>query len=242
MKPLDMRWTIRMDLEGMVTAVPLQGPRPTLGYIFREADRGGNMVLERCEALGVPKGASFGLLKSGVPVVTAAGRLVMPDEVLTPRRLGRKVVLLGTCSSAKALLQHDEARCADVLVAGCLAVPGAGGKAASEDAQLKALLPAEELGRVAAQLSARHVILSRFDWRIHGRNAHPYEDDVLARMTREVAAQLSPQQRLTAAHDMYMHIVDKHEGSLFKPQEAVPQPVSMNTMPAAAREHVEALV
>lgn len=229
MDPLHMRWTIRMDLEGMVTAVPLQASRPTLGYIFREADRGGNLVLERCEALGVPKGASFGLLKSGVPVVTVDGRLVMPDDVLTPRRLGRKVVLLGTCSSAESLLSHDEARCADVLVAGCLTLRGREGessKAASRDPQLRALLPADELGRVAAQLSARHVILSRFDWRLHGRAAHPYMDDVLERMTQEVAAQLSPQQRLTAAHDMYVHIIDKHEGTAFNPQEAVSKPVS----------------
>jgi hypothetical protein len=79
--PLQLRWSIRMDCEGIITAFPLQAARPTLGYLFREADRTGTLRLDRVEALGVPRGTALGVLKEGCSIVTPNGLLVTPEMV-----------------------------------------------------------------------------------------------------------------------------------------------------------------
>lgn len=44
-EPRDMRWTVQLDGDGMITAMPLQASRPTLAYTFCEADRAGDYPL-----------------------------------------------------------------------------------------------------------------------------------------------------------------------------------------------------
>ncbi|GAX80820.1 hypothetical protein CEUSTIGMA_g8255.t1 [Chlamydomonas eustigma] len=213
LSPMALRWSIKLDSAGMITAIPVRSHRPTLAYVFHEPDRSGTLLLDRVEALGVPKGASLGFLKDGRSIVTAEGRLVTPDMVLTEVKPGRKILVMGMCSSCDTLVWHEATHGVDVLIAGgtissdvAAAVPSVGSQ----------LLAASALGKTAAQIQARHVLLSRFDWRVHGKHVHPYEDPVVKRLVLEVARELEPQHRVTAIHDFWVHVMEKHEGRDWK--------------------------
>ncbi len=67
-----------------------------------------------------------------------------------------------------------------------------------------------------AVLGARHVLLARFDWRLHGLETHPYMDPMIRLLVEQVAEHLSPQQRVTAIHDCWVHVCDKHEGHEYR--------------------------
>jgi ribonuclease BN (tRNA processing enzyme) len=174
------------------------------------------LLLDRVEALGVPKGASLGLLKDGRSIVTPEGRLVTPDMVLTEVKPGRKILIMGMCSNCDTLAWHEATKGVDVMIAGgtissdvVVAAPLVGSQ----------LLAASALGKTAAQIHARHVLLARFDWRVHGQHVHPYEDPVVKRLVLEVARELGPQHRVTAIHDFWVHVMEKHEGRDWKALE-----------------------
>ncbi|KAG1660663.1 hypothetical protein FOA52_006824, partial [Chlamydomonas sp. UWO 241] len=216
--PLSLRWTIRIDTEGIITVMPLAAGRPTVAYALHEADRIGNIVLDRIDKLGVPRGNALGVLKERKPVLTPEGRVVTPDMVMTVSKPGRRILILGTCTDASCLLAQPAAHGADVLVAGALRPSGEKHGAAGD------LMGAAEMGSVANQLGARHVLLSRFHWSLHGRDTHPWEDPVLGALMEQVAGGLAPQQRVTAVHDTWVHVVEKHEGRAWaEPEPDVPE-------------------
>ena len=182
-----MRWTVRIDGEGTIVVIPLQSPRPTLAYAFLEADRAGNILLDRVDALGVPRGRCLTLLKEGRSVVTPEGRLVTSEMVLSGVKPGRKILIMGACTSCSSLERHEVARDVDVLlVAGVRPVGGAWDKDRGDEGQSH-LLASEDLGRIAASLGARHVLLARFDWWLHGQAAHPYHDPVVHALVDQVS-------------------------------------------------------
>ena len=219
-----------MDSEGLITAMPLQALQPTLAYVFREAERAGNLMLDRIEALGVPRGEGLGAFKEGRSIVTPDGRLITSDMVLSGVKPGRRIMVMGTCTGCTSLEGQPEAHDIDVLVVGGIQPEEdglGGGEGKEEDASVRAAvevaaaalgqLPVRLLGRTAAALGVRHVLLSRFDWKVHGRMAHPYMDVVVQRAVEQVADELSPQQRVTAIHDLWVHVLEKHEGPGWAP-------------------------
>jgi hypothetical protein len=138
---------------------------------------------------------------------------------MTGTKPGRKVLILGSCSDASCLQEQPDLQGPglDVLVAGALRPGGKFEQEALDRAPGCAdLMPATALGKLAARLSARHVLLSRFDWRLHGSEAHPYNDPMTKLLAGQIAARLSPQQRVTAVHDFWVHVLDKHEGGVYR--------------------------
>ena len=65
-----------------------------LGYALVEDERPGRVDVERAAELGVPAGPQLGALQRGEPV-EAAGRRILPEEVLGAPRAGRKLVFTG---------------------------------------------------------------------------------------------------------------------------------------------------
>ncbi|HEV2980632.1 MAG TPA: ribonuclease Z [Solirubrobacteraceae bacterium] len=93
-----------------VAAVPVRhGDRAAYGYVLVEDDRPGEFDPVEAERLGVTPGPDFGRLQRGIAV---AG--VEPEQVLGPRRHGRKIVLSGDTAPCEALTVA--AHQADVLV------------------------------------------------------------------------------------------------------------------------------
>lgn len=65
---------------------------------------------------GVKPGPVYGRLKAGESVVLENGRLLLPSEVLEANIPGRKICVLGDCSSVLGVGAHRLCNGADVLV------------------------------------------------------------------------------------------------------------------------------
>ena len=68
--------------------------REAYGYIFEE-DARRPFLADKADALGVPQGPERGRLLAGEAIVTPAGRIVRPEEVLGAVIKGAKVVITG---------------------------------------------------------------------------------------------------------------------------------------------------
>jgi hypothetical protein len=220
--PLSFTWTINLDLEGTVIALPLQASRPTLAYVFEESDRIGSLMMKAVEIFKVPSGPALGLLKDLIPIVTPDGVLVTPDQVLTPNKPGRRLAILGTCASLSSLVEHH---CSgpsssdqypgvlygglDVLVAGGVRPGPSDDHRMQGPSFMDSLLPASELGTVAKEIQVRHLLLSRFDWRL--------EKAALEKVVQEVNKGMKgTDSQVSAVHDLWVHVLEKHEGRLWK--------------------------
>ena len=85
----------RVDFGGWaVHAFPARHGVSALGYALVEEARLGRFDVEMARRLGVPEGPLFGLLHRG-ETIDVEGRVISPDEVVGPRRAGRKVVYTG---------------------------------------------------------------------------------------------------------------------------------------------------
>ena len=87
--------------------------RECYGYIFEEDSRR-PFLADKAEALGVPHGPERSQLVAGESIVTPAGRIVDPDEVLGERIRGVKVVITGDLARTDDI--RDAVRDADALV------------------------------------------------------------------------------------------------------------------------------
>jgi len=87
--------------------------RECYGYIFEEDSRR-PFLAEKAEALGVPHGPERSQLVAGDSIVTPAGRVIHPDEVLGDVIKGTKVVITGDLSRTDDI--RDAVRDADALV------------------------------------------------------------------------------------------------------------------------------
>ena len=87
--------------------------RECYGYIFEEESRR-PFLAGKAEALGVPHGPERSQLVAGQAIVTPAGRIIHPDEVLGDVIKGTKVVITGDLSRTDDI--RDAVRDADALV------------------------------------------------------------------------------------------------------------------------------
>lgn len=87
--------------------------REAYGYIFEE-DARRPFLADRADALGVPHGPERSQLLAGDSIVTPAGRVVYPDEVLGDLIKGTKVVITGDLGRTDDI--HAAVQDADALV------------------------------------------------------------------------------------------------------------------------------
>ncbi|XP_030273697.1 zinc phosphodiesterase ELAC protein 1 [Sparus aurata] len=89
---------------------------PSFGFCIQEHDRPGRLKTELLKELGLKPGPLYGRLKAGEPVTLEGGRVVLPSEVLEETIPGRKVCILGDCSSVLGDGPLTLCNGADVLV------------------------------------------------------------------------------------------------------------------------------
>src|SRR5437588_11273644 len=80
-----------------IAAVPVAHRAPAFGYVIYEDDRPGEFDTEAAVRLGLIPGPEFGQVQRG-----AAVRGVTPEQVLGPRRAGRKLVISGDTAPSEA--------------------------------------------------------------------------------------------------------------------------------------------
>ncbi|XP_077417979.1 zinc phosphodiesterase ELAC protein 1 [Vanacampus margaritifer] len=88
---------------------------PSFGFCVHERDRPGRLKTEQLKQIGLKPGPLYGRLKAGHQVQLENGRVILPGEVLEESVPGRKVCILGDCSSAPGG-GLDVCRGADLLV------------------------------------------------------------------------------------------------------------------------------
>nr|XP_020449474.1 zinc phosphodiesterase ELAC protein 1 [Monopterus albus] len=87
------------DKKFVVKAFRLFHRVPSFGFCIQECDRPGRLNTELLKELGLKPGPLYGRLKAGESVTLESGRVVLPQEVLEEPIPGRKVCILGDCSS-----------------------------------------------------------------------------------------------------------------------------------------------
>ncbi|XP_006789844.2 zinc phosphodiesterase ELAC protein 1 [Neolamprologus brichardi] len=104
------------DQKFVVKAFRLFHRIPSFGFCIQERDRPGRLKTELLKELGLKPGPLYGRLKAGESVTLESGRVVQPSEVLEEAIPGRKVCILGDCSSV--LGEGPQRLCsrADILV------------------------------------------------------------------------------------------------------------------------------
>lgn len=85
----------------------------SFAYALIEDDRPGRFNVEKALELGIPRGRLWGELQRGKSV-EVNGRLVTPEQVLGPKRRGRKIVYSGDTRPCDAVLEL--ARGSDVFI------------------------------------------------------------------------------------------------------------------------------
>lgn len=73
-----------------VRSVPMVHSKPCVGYVLEEKERPGVFAPEKARELNVPVGPLWAQLQSGNTVQNTDGNDVLPEQVMGPKRRGRK--------------------------------------------------------------------------------------------------------------------------------------------------------
>ncbi|HSH25030.1 MAG TPA: ribonuclease Z, partial [Massilibacterium sp.] len=107
----EMEWSTE---RATVTVRTLQHGIPSFGYRICEHDKVGPLQIEKLNALHIPKGPHFKLLKKGVDVSLQDGRVLKAKDFIGPKQKGRVVTILGDTRPTEASIEL--AKDADVCV------------------------------------------------------------------------------------------------------------------------------
>jgi len=102
------------EQEYTVQAVWANHVIPSLAYALVEKHRPGKFHPEKAKALGIPEGSLWSKLQHGHDVKLPDGRIVKPEDVTGPLRLGRKIVYTGDTRPFKGFVKF--AAGADLLI------------------------------------------------------------------------------------------------------------------------------
>lgn len=90
---------------------------PQLAYALVEDERPGRLDAQKAISLGIKPGPDFAKLKAGESIKLSNGTVVTPEEVVGPKRPGRKIVYSGDTKPSDRIAEF--ARRADVLIHEC---------------------------------------------------------------------------------------------------------------------------
>jgi ribonuclease Z len=151
------------DEDFTVSAFPVSHRGPDcFGYLFEEKPRR-PFLPEKAEALEIPPGPWRRDLVAGKGVSLPDGRVIKPDQVLGPERIGIKFVHIGDVSRIDNLIGH--ARHADTLVIESTFL--------EEDAELAKRfghLTAYQAAKLATEAEVKHLILTHISRRYRERD------------------------------------------------------------------------
>jgi len=99
-----------------VEAIETRHSVPSLGYCLKEDLRLGRFNRDAAMALGIPPGPLFGKLQHGQSV-EVDGKMIHPDQVMGPPRLGRKIVYTGDTRPCRTVELASDG--ADLLIHDC---------------------------------------------------------------------------------------------------------------------------
>lgn len=89
-----------------IRSFPLRHSRVCVGYTLVEDVRPGTFYPDRAVAAGVPRGPLWARLQAGESVTLDDGRVVAPEAVLGPGRLGRKFTYMTDTLPLESVSEH----------------------------------------------------------------------------------------------------------------------------------------
>lgn len=99
------------DEQFLVIAKELEHVVPCFGYRIEQKSLPGELLIEKTNELGVPKGPLLGKLKNGEDITLEDGRTIFSKDVTAPPKKGFVVTVLGDtkyCENAKVLSQDAD--------------------------------------------------------------------------------------------------------------------------------------
>ena len=81
---------VHEEKDFVIRAFPLLHTKTCVGYTLEEKDRPGEFNPSKAAELKVPCGPLWAKLQAGEPVLSESGDTIMPEQVLGPKRSGRK--------------------------------------------------------------------------------------------------------------------------------------------------------
>jgi len=145
-----------------VRSYPLSHSKPCLAFTLEEQERPGVFLPERALELGVPRGPLWSTLQSGSPVASSSGAEVRPEQVMGPRRQGRKFSFMTDTSFVPGAV--DFVRRSDLLIC-----EGMFAEELAADAQDKKHLTARQAARIAAPAGVKRLGLIHYSPRYTDR-------------------------------------------------------------------------
>ena len=126
-----------------VRAFELHHTKPCFGYAVEEETRAGIFHPDSARAAGVPEGPLWSRLQRGEPVSSGDGKTVLPEQVLGPKRPGRKFSYVTDTAYFDDIAGHVEG--SDLLIC-----EGMFTRELEESAREKKHLTASQAARIAA--------------------------------------------------------------------------------------------
>jgi len=127
-----------------IRSYPLHHTKPCLAFCLEEDMRAGVFDPEAAGALGIPRGPLWSTLQSGTPVRLNSGVEVKPEQVMGPRRAGRKFSFITDTTWVPGAPEFI--RDSDLLIC-----EGMFGEELAEDAADKKHLTAVQAAQIARQ-------------------------------------------------------------------------------------------
>jgi ribonuclease Z len=101
----------------IVEAIKSNHTTESYTYVFEEKPRPGKFYPKKAQHLGVPKSELWSKLQNGENVTLADGKIVKPEDVMGPMRVGRKIVYTGDTKPYESFVEY--AAGADVIIHEC---------------------------------------------------------------------------------------------------------------------------
>ena len=145
-----------------IRAFPLEHTKTCVGYTLEELDRPGEFNPEKARELKVPVGPLWAQLQSGFEVTNEEGKTVKPEEVLGPKRSGRKFSFVTDTLYKESIIENVKG--SDLLVC-----EGMFEDALSDQAKEKKHMTAKQAAHIAKEANVKRMCLIHYSPRYTDR-------------------------------------------------------------------------
>jgi ribonuclease Z len=153
-----------------IRAFPLRHTKPCVGYTLEELDRPGEFNPEAAQRLKVTMGPLWGRLQKGESVEAEDGSLVRPDQVMGPRRSGRKFSFVTDTVALPSIAK--EVRGSDLLIC-----EGMFAEDVADQAAEKKHMTARQAGKIARDAGVKRLGLIHYSPRYTDRELSALLDE-----------------------------------------------------------------
>lgn len=148
-----------------IRAFPLEHTKTCVGYTLEELDRPGEFNPQKAKELGVPCGPLWSQLQNGFEVQAEDGSTVKPEQVLGPKRSGRKFSYVTDTLFKPSII--DEVRGSDLLVC-----EGMFEEVLEDQAKEKKHMTATQAATIAKEANVKRMCMIHYSPRYTDKELH----------------------------------------------------------------------